>query len=88
MKQSESTSVKPTSVKFKFEGKIIEAFLEGGWTIGNIKGKIRKKLRVNLFYDLQLIYRGEVLDIQKKFKDLNYDPEFFIKVLLSRTTDM
>ncbi len=79
---------KPIRVKFKLENQLIEEVVEGSWTIGKIKGKIRKTLKINLYYELQLVYRGEVLENSKKFNDIDYTPETIIKVMALRAAEI
>jgi hypothetical protein len=81
-------TIKPVKVKFKLENQIIEDYIENSWTIGKIKGKIRKFFKLNPYYTLQLLYNGAVLENDRIFKEVNYIPDTTIKVLASRTSEI
>ena len=73
-------ALKPVRVKFKLEDKVIEELIEKQWSIGKIKGIIRKKFKINPYYMFQLLYEGRILENELKFKDIGYKQETFIKV--------
>lgn len=80
--------LKSCKVKFKLETHEIEEIIEREWTIGKIKGKLRKSLKINPYYTLQLLYQGRVLEDNEKFKEINYAPDTIIKVMASRTSEL
>ncbi|MHA1649938.1 MAG: ubiquitin-like protein [Candidatus Helarchaeota archaeon] len=81
-------SIQSIKVKFKLETQLIEEEISQSWTIGKIKGKIRKKFKINPYYTLQLIYNGQVLENKQKFKEINYKIGSIIKVLASKTSEV
>lgn len=81
-------SIQLIKVKFKLENQLIEEEISQSWTIGKIKGIIRKKLKINPYYILQLIYKGQVLENKQKFKEINYSIGSIIKVLASKTSEI
>jgi hypothetical protein len=81
-------SIKPVKAKFKLENQLIEEDIVQSWTIGKIKGVIRKKFQINIYHQLQLLYQGHVLENMKKFKDIQYSPGTIIKVMASRPSKL
>lgn len=81
-------SLKPINVKFKLEKQVIEELIIINWSIGKVKGKIRKRFKINLYYILELIYKGDVLENTRQFKEVNYQSNTFIKVMASRPADI
>ena len=81
-------SLKPINVKFKLEKQVIEELIIINWSIGKVKGKIRKRFKINPYYILELIYSGQVLENTRQFKEVNYQSNTFIKVMASRPADI
>ena len=81
-------SLKPINVKFKLEKQVIEELIIINWSIGKVKGKIRKRFKINPYYILELIYKGDVLENTRQFKEVNYQSNTFIKVMASRPADI
>ncbi len=81
-------SLNPINVKFKLDKQVVEEQIQLNWSIGKVKGKIRKPFKINPYYILELIYKGEVLENKRKFKEVNYEPNTFIKVMASRPADI
>jgi len=81
-------SLNPVKVKFKLEGQVVEEVIENNWTIGKIKGKIRKSFQINPYFTLQFLYNGEVLENDVIFKDVKYSSGSTIKVMTSRASEI
>ena len=81
-------SLKPINVKFKLEKQVVEELIIINWSIGKVKGKIRKRFKINPYYILELIYNGQVLENTRQFKEVNYQSNTFIKVMASRPADI
>ena len=81
-------SIKPVKAKFKLENQLIEENIMQSWTIGKIKGIIRKRLQINIYHELQFLYLGQVLENNKKFKEIQYSPDSIIKVMASRPSEI
>ena len=79
-------AIKPVRVTFKLGNHEIDEYIEQSWSIGKIKGKVRKLFQLNPYYTLQLIYQGQVLETSQKFRDINYVEDTAIKVMASRAS--
>lgn len=79
---------KPLRVKFKLENQVVEDDIENNWTIGKIKGKIRKLFKVNSYYSLEFLYNGQILENSKQFREINYKSDTIIKVMASRASEL
>ena len=88
MEYKQMDSLKPINVKFKLEKQVVEELIIINWSIGKVKGKIRKRFKINPYYILELIYKGEVLENTRQFKEVNYQSNTFIKVMASRPADI
>ena len=77
-------SLKPINVKFRLEKQVVEELIIINWSIGKVKGKIRKRFKINPYYILELIYNGQVLENTRQFKEVNYQSNTFIKVMANR----
>jgi hypothetical protein len=78
---------KPLKVQFKLENQVDEDLIEINWTIGKIKGKIRKLFEINLYYTLEFIYKGQILDNSKQFREIGYKRDTIIKVMATRASE-
>lgn len=79
---------KPLRVKFKLESQVIEELIETIWTIGKIKGKIRKSFKINPYYSLEFLYNGKVLENSRQFREIDYEIGAIIKVMASRASEV
>jgi len=79
---------KPLKVKFKLENQVLEELIANNWTIGKIKGKIRKIFKINSYYNLEFLYNGQILENSKQFREINYKSDTIIKVMASRASEL
>jgi len=80
--------IKPLKVKFKLENRVVEEEVVQSWTIGKIKGRLRKVFQINAYYELQLLYNGRVLENTTKFKEINYVADSLIKVMAVKGSEL
>ena len=81
-------ALKPARVTFKLGNHVMDEYIEQSWSIGKIKGKVRKLFQLNPYFTIQLIYQGQVLEPNQKFREINYVPDTVIKVMASRASEL